>query len=382
MLTRRDQLKLKDEKAEQKKNKDKGKGNNDVDDKEKGTIKGKNKGRGRGKKNDEKPDGEKPEPKPKAGRKRKETEKVEEPPEKPEEKKPRRAAAKSKAAAKPEVAEVAEVASTRAPKAKARGKAKAKAKAAALPSLPVPVVQEAEEEEEIKTPKKKLFQSDDEDGEEFPGFDERDIMAEQVLQEVKERTKEEKKVKAEEKKRKGGGDDSEKKVKSGSAKAKAKSKSKATKKAELSPFTKKEVARRRKAEKDVMETGATEDVEVQAIFTQHLKNVSTLQFDGVKKYLQTKVQSKFDLFTLNAYWNRPACGTKCPSLGDGTNRKAPEISYFGKFNPAFSWNWNMALAYISASLMVSCHVRGVVGQDGKFRAYGNTFQKTVLAGDQ
>ena len=358
MLTRRDQLKLKDVKAMEKK---KGKGGEG--DKTKGTIKGK--GKGKNKNTAEKPEEENPAPKRNA-RKRKEPEEVKEPPQEPEGKK-KRAPPKPKAAAmtKAEDAKDAKnaVAPTIAPKAKSRAKAKAKAVA-----LPVPVAAETEEGEEIKTSKKQLFQSDDEgDGEEFAGFDEREIMAEELLQEVKDRASEEKKRKQQERKRKIA--DTETSTAKPKAKAKGKPKSKPQKKVEMSPFTKKEVARRKKQEKEVMESGATEDLELQAIYIQHLKNVSNLTLEGVKKYLQTKVESKFDFFMLNAYWNRPACGTKCLCLGDGTIRKAPEISYFGKFNPGLSWNFNMALAYISASLMVSCHLRGVTGKDGNFRAH-------------
>ena len=364
MLTRRDQLKLKDEKAQIKKEgKD---ANKDKEDKTTGENgKGKRKGKGKGKVVDD----VNPEPKPKASTKRKETKQVAEEPEpaEPPKKRQAKAAAKRNPAAKAEEAEpVATELPKTAPKAKAKGKGKAKAKAKAV-ALPMPssAPDLEKEEESVETPKKKLFQSEDEEEYgSFAGGDERDIMADELLQEAKMRAKEEKAGK--------------KKAPKSRAKAKAKANAKVTRKADLSPFAKKEKSRRKKAEQEVMQAGAQEDLELQGLLLQHLKNVHNLPFDGVKKYLQTQVQSKFEQFQLNSYWNRSSCGTKCLMLGDGTIRKAPEICYFGKCNNALSWNINMSLAYIAASLMVSCHFGGVMGKDGDLRAFTVTYSNISL----
>ena len=94
-----------------------------------------------------------------------------------------------------------------------------------------------------------------------------------------------------------------------------------------------------------------EDLKLQGIFIQHLKASHALGYDELKKYLIDMAPKDMDNFLLNPYWGRPACGAKCKALASGKNM--PEVTYIGKFGTASSWNVNMVLCYISASLMAS-----------------------------
>jgi hypothetical protein len=130
-------------------------------------------------------------------------------------------------------------------------------------------------------------------------------------------------------------------------------------KVDLSPFAKKEKSRRKKAEEGIMKSPATEDLQMQAIMLQHMRNVEGMKDESeVKEYLISKLKDGElnQKFRLNEYWKRPAVGVKPLCLGDGTIGKAPEVAYFGKAGTCSGgWNVNCALVYAAASLMVSWH---------------------------
>jgi hypothetical protein len=141
-------------------------------------------------------------------------------------------------------------------------------------------------------------------------------------------------------------------------KSKSKGKQSPSSKAPLSPFAKKEVKRRKQKEDAVMKSAACEDKQIQAVILQHMKNVEDLTEEGaVKSHLMSCLKDK-DLnkeFRLNEYWKRPAIGVKVMSLGDGSVKNAPEVAYFGRSCigacPS-QWNLELTVLYASASLMV------------------------------
>ena len=136
-----------------------------------------------------------------------------------------------------------------------------------------------------------------------------------------------------------------------SAASTADSKKKGQKKQQLSPFTKKEIRRRKKVEDESMRDVPQEDLKLQGIFLQHLKASQDLGYEEVKNYLVGMAPKDMKEFLLNPYWGRPACGAKSKALASG--KKMPEVTYIGKFGTAASWNVNVVLCYISASLMAS-----------------------------
>ena len=136
-----------------------------------------------------------------------------------------------------------------------------------------------------------------------------------------------------------------------SAASTADGKKKGQKKQQLSPFAKKEVRRRKKVEDESMREVPQEDLKLQGIFLQHLKASQDLGYEEVKNYLIGTAPKDMKEFLLNPYWGRPACGAKSKALASG--KKMPEVTYIGKFGTASCWNVNVVLCYISASLMAS-----------------------------
>ena len=242
------------------------------------------------------------------------------------------------------------------PKAKAKRAAKSKAKA----SNKKPVKDDESGDDEVLTDaqklRKKLFQSDD-DGSDESEHERLDAKTGKVapLKDILEKCEVDK-HNAKNRKQDATEPEESTPVKARGSKNKNKSKKKdKAQKVDLSPFAKKEVTRRKKKEKEVMQHEAKENEQIQAIVRQHLKNVEKLTYEDVKTYLRKHLtNSKKSEFKLNEYWGRPACGVKVPALGDGSLKKAPEVVYIGRYGTCpEGWNYNMACVYVSASLMAS-----------------------------
>ena len=260
-------------------------------------------------------------------------------------------------------------------KAKAKSsssKSKPGRKAKALSDANTNVEQNSHEEDEsvagetdTATPKKKLFQSDEETGDEG-GHDSPHERLDSKTGEVKplaaifEQDKPSEWIATRPGKKK-----VEKKTKQASAAsaaaaassneaggkpAKAKAKSTKRSKQELSPFAKKENKRRKKAELATMQESPQEDLQVQGIFLQYMKQCKDLTYDGLKEYLYKNLPHQFNHGKLNPYFSRPACGVQV-DLKTGKPGKLTEIVYFGRCGTANSFNAMVVTAYVSGHLM-------------------------------
>ena len=136
------------------------------------------------------------------------------------------------------------------------------------------------------------------------------------------------------------------------AKAKRKAKGTKTKKSQedLSPFAKKEKNRRKKAELAAMQEGPQEDLQVQGIFLQYMKQCKDLTYDQLKEYLYKNLPHQFNHGKLNPYFSRPACGVQV-DLQTGKPGKLTEIVYFGRCGTASLFNTKVVVAYASGHLM-------------------------------
>ena len=124
-------------------------------------------------------------------------------------------------------------------------------------------------------------------------------------------------------------------------------------KAAMSPMAKKLAKKRKQAMDDVMHEQLKEDAQLQGIFCQHLKAIGSLTYDSLKEYLVTHAPKDCNKFLLDAYWGRTACGVKSKELGGNNKRSMPLVSYFASFGTASTWNVNMTLTYLSAWLMAA-----------------------------
>eukprot|EP00435_Cladocopium_sp_Y103_P065453 s459_g27.t1 len=264
-------------------------------------------------------------------------------------------------APKPKVAKAKGKAKS-APKAKAESKAKAKpapkrkaaAKKVAAKKVEKPEsdlesdhVQDSDEDVNIETPKKQLFQSEDEGS----GADQapdhhaapRPAKTKQLQKALEScvpdahRASKRQRVKPAVEPRASGASLEEEepvvKRKQRRSKGKGKKKESEASKVPLSPFAKKEVKRRKKRDDEVMRGAASEDKQIQAVILQHMKNVEGMTDETVlKNHLMSSLKDKElnKTFRLNEYWKRPAIGVKVISLGDGSLKNAPEVAYFGK----------------------------------------------------
>ncbi|CAL1126695.1 unnamed protein product, partial [Cladocopium goreaui] len=122
-------------------------------------------------------------------------------------------------------------------------------------------------------------------------------------------------------------------------------------KAAMSPMAKKLAKKRKQAMDDVMHEQLKEDAQLQGIFCQHLKAIGSLTYDSLKEYLVTHAPKDCNKFLLDPYWGRTACGVKSKELGGDNKRSMPLVSYFASFGTASTWNVNMTLTYLSAWLM-------------------------------
>ena len=245
------------------------------------------------------------------------------------------------------------------PKPKGAPKGKAKAKAVASPKR---AHKGDDDDDEIDTPRRELFKSDDEkedEGDATPHMRYNSKTGKvEPLKEILEKCKPQAHMAAKRQQVKPAvaapasgepGDEEDGKKTKGQRKGKGKM--------NLSPFAKKEVKRRKKLEEGIMKEAAREDPQIQGILMQHMKNVERMTAEeDVKEYLISNLKD-FDLnkeFRLNEYWKRPAVGVKVISLGDGSVSKAPEVAYFGKVGTCCGgWNVQVALVYAAASMMVS-----------------------------
>ena len=382
VLTRRDQLKKKEQAAEERKKKAtaKAKPKSKRESKSKGTAPDEG---------DEK-EGEDPpkEDPPARGRKRRAL--VEKPDGDAVEKvEPKRRASRRKLdpELEPQAPEPSGSEPTPAPKRKTRGKANAKAQAAASAATAagdkepeqgdkeqneIPEkskeakqapkrapkrkakVAKVEKEEEINTPKKTLFQSEDE------GDDCENVRIDsksgepKPLSQIYEEDKPEEWKRTRPKKAEPSAASSAALPKDDKpAKKRRTKKTKQTTKnsVELSPFSKKEAKRRKNREENTMKEQLVEDSRVQGIFLQHMKAVDGLEIGELKKYLLRVAPKDLDKFVLDPYWGREACGVKSKELASETT--LPQVSYIGRFGTAPSSNCGIVLSYVSAFLIVS-----------------------------
>ena len=387
MLTRRDQLKLKEEKKNHKKEEqekkklekqeqaEKKRAEAEQKKSEKATAKAKAKAKSPPEQKDADGLPEKPKRKRRNSKETEvdETKKDDDGGEQDERKKqdvqPKAKAKRSRTKKEP-IPETEAIPEKEAPKAKAKTAPKRKAKAKSAPKTAQAQLPEDGEGTSPTTPKRRLFQSDDEeDGDAQGRVDPKtgkplSEIVEDFMPELWEKTRPKK--------------EQEKKDIPEEPLPKRRRRAKTTEKTEksgkdgkptLSPFAKKEVKRRKKADEAFMKSEIQEDETMQGICTQHFKKVKGLDYEGLKSYLTQNVENKIKGYYINAYWGKPAAGVKCLLLGDGTLKKAPEIAYFGRYGTASCWNINMTSTYISASLLVSWLRRSLLGNGGWLNSF-------------
>ena len=274
--------------------------------------------------------------------------------------------AKGKAKAKAKGKAKVEKPKAKAAEPKKRSKAKRNVEEEEDPATPrYEAVSDHDEDEDVATPRKELFVSEDEGGHDdyYPTSMELDgkpgkagrvkKALEACMPEAHMTAKRQRTQPALSTETAGSADDKPQVAR------KRKTKEATVAKVNLSPFAKKEKSRRKKADEKIMKSQATEDLQMQGIMLQHMKNVEGMEDEAdVKEYLITKLKDgdSNKSFRLNEYWKRPAIGVKPICLGDGMISKAPEVAYFGKAGTCSGgWNVQCALVYTAASLMVSWH---------------------------
>lgn len=234
-------------------------------------------------------------------------------------------------------------------KAKAKSAAKKPGKAKSAPKGKQKAAEESSDEN-VQTPRKELFQSDEETSEE--SAHER---LEKKSGAVKPLTKIFEDDAPEQWRRSRGTNDGQ------SAASQADrpppdakpAKSGRRKKAALSPMAKKLAKKRKQKTDEVMHEQLKEDAQLQGIFCQHLKVVGSLTYDTLKEYLLKHGPKDCGKFVLDPYWGRTACGVKSKEMGEGNKKSMPLVAYFPSFGTASTWNDNMTLTYVSAWLMAA-----------------------------
>ena len=349
VLTRRDQLKLKEKKAQEKKSKEELKAKKEAD---KAALKAAKQAEKEAKKAAKEAEKEAKKAEKKGGRAKKAavptedavaTDKTQDengdnvvaPPEPKKASRKRQVAAVEPSESKPAV----EPKPKRAAKAKAKVKAQAKPKANAKKETKE---NENQDIEEMVTPKKRLFQEEGAEASDDridPKTGKVAKLSEIFDDDIPKRAAKAARAKSQE----------ETGASAPAAKAKAKAGKGKRKTPELSPFAKKENKRRKKAELETKQESPVEDLNVQGIMLQHIKHCRDLTVTGLKEYLYSKVTKKYNKSYLNAYIPKQACGVKA-KLEDW---KVPsEIFYFGRCGTAPDFNAACVIAYVSASLMV------------------------------
>lgn len=176
---------------------------------------------------------------------------------------------------------------------------------------------------------------------------------------------------------KGKGKDKGKDKAKAKAKGKAQAKTKASpkqkakkgdnKKTEItSPSIKKEKARRKKNDEkkqaNAYQTESAEDMDdpvMRAVISEHVKTVKTYSVSTLKEYLFAALPNKFKSGAVVAYWTRatPSCGVSMHKDQSKPTSSKQHIGYFS-FKIAKDWNTNMATAYVCAHLMAPWLVAG------------------------
>ena len=276
-------------------------------------------------------------------------------------------------------------ATTRAPKGRAKAASKATAKAKREPKRKAKASKkgndekkdmEEDEVENPETPKKKLFQSDDDDEDDGDWLPKNPVKEEHLriasaktgelkpLQKIlddevpaahrrSQREKKEKKEKKEKIQSAASSCRDQEEEHDGEGRGSKRRRGKAAAKPpklDLSPFAKKQQKQRQKRQKDVMHQQVQECKMVQGICVQHAKAVLGLPYEELKKYLKTTVEVKWQNIRLNAYFNRQACGVQTNLLKD--KKGYTEVGYFGR-GAAKDFNQNMAISFTCACLLVS-----------------------------
>ena len=242
-----------------------------------------------------------------------------------------------------------------APKAKAKAKARAKAGQSAEDKIEDQNHEgETAESEEIKTPKKRLFQGSEDEGEESPHLrrDSKDNNKVKPISEIFEKdkvnewkaTRPKKAERTHQPLRPAAEEKEEKESKEKTSKRKKPALS-------HSPFAAKENKRRKKRETEAMQHTPVEDHQMQAIFTQRLKNCDGLNPTSLKEYLYKNLDHKFKHGRLNPYFGRPACGVQY-ALDPEAAPKLSEIVYFGRCGTAKDYNSEAAVCFVQGSLLV------------------------------
>ena len=136
----------------------------------------------------------------------------------------------------------------------------------------------------------------------------------------------------------------------GKAKAKARGKAKAkaaSKRIQESPSVKKEKKRRKQRNDSMMEMQPAdmEDQPMQTSFVSHLKRTEDLSEEEVKDYLKCKVGDNFAMLAFSNYWKDKAVGVVAKA-------DRAHITYFG-FGKSTTWNHGITLAFVSAHFFVA-----------------------------
>ncbi len=239
--------------------------------------------------------------------------------------------------------------------AKAKPKASRKRKSQTEAEMEDKEEQEDEEEEAMVTPKKKLFdgEADEQDGTPHYRVDSKS-QAVKPLQQIFEEDKPQEWAKSRPKKaqRTHRSLAPENDVEEMEEDKPGKKKGRGKKKAELSPFAKKENARRKKKETAAMQQTPQEDAQAMAIFKHHMKQCLSKDATSLKEYLYQNLDHKFKNGRLNPYFKRPACGAQY-ALDDNNMSKLSEIVYFGRCGTAKTYNVETVAVFVQGSLMVS-----------------------------
>ena len=251
------------------------------------------------------------------------------------------------------------------PEPKAKGKAKAKGKSKAKAKAKGKVLEKNEksddESEEMATPKRRLFHHDSADeSEEQPEREAKSTSEVEKNQSQGSKPAEPVEVAAAvpKKRAKAKAQPKEK------AKAKAKAKSKGSPNTKVSsPSIKKEQKRRKKAAEDYQCESAEEmaDRRMQDLYETHLKHIRGLPLMDLKDYLQTNMPNTNKHGCKVAYWSRSTASVGVSVYMDLKNsyQSKAHFGYFS-FKLANDWTSNMCIAFIAAHLMVS-GLEGFVG---------------------
>ena len=144
-------------------------------------------------------------------------------------------------------------------------------------------------------------------------------------------------------------------------KAKAKASPKKKKTEISSPSIKKEQNRRKKntekKDANMYQCESAEDMSdpvMQGVLREHIKNLRTFSRPNIRDYLYKTLPNKFKSGAVVAYWTRPtpSCGVTIYKDQSNPTATKQHFGYFS-FKIAKDWNTNMGVAYVCAHLMAS-----------------------------